>query len=92
VNAGTGLDQGNGTLRLAPTWAALVLRARQADQAAPPRLLRTRRIWDEHGGWPMYSKFFDSDGPLPFHVHHREEHALLVGRTPSRRRTTSHRR
>lgn len=39
-------------------------------------------IWAEHGGWPMYSKFFDNLGPLPFHVHHREEHAVLVGRTP----------
>jgi len=40
------------------------------------------RLWAEHGGWPMYSKFFDNQGPLPFHVHHREEHASLVGRQP----------
>jgi len=41
-----------------------------------------QRIWDEHGGWPMYAKFFDNQGPLPYHVHHREEHARLVGRQP----------
>lgn len=39
------------------------------------------RIWHEHGGWPVYSKFFDNQGRLPFHIHHRQEHADLVGRT-----------
>jgi hypothetical protein len=38
------------------------------------------RTWDEHGDWPMYSKFFDNDGPLPLHVHHRDEDAALVGK------------
>jgi len=37
------------------------------------------RIWDEHGSWPMYSKFFDNMGPLPHHVHHNDEKAALVG-------------
>lgn len=36
-------------------------------------------IWDEHGSWPMYSKFFDNMGPLPHHVHHNDEKAALVG-------------
>lgn len=40
------------------------------------------RLWAEHRGWPMYAKFFDNQGPLPYHVHHREEHARLVGRQP----------
>jgi hypothetical protein len=38
------------------------------------------RIWQEHGRWPMYSKFFDNQEALPFHVHHRDEHAALVGK------------
>jgi hypothetical protein len=38
------------------------------------------RLWREHVGWPVYSKFFDNQGRLPFHVHHRAEHAALVGR------------
>ncbi|HSV72828.1 MAG TPA: hypothetical protein VLH79_03620 [Chthonomonadales bacterium] len=37
------------------------------------------RTWSAHGRWPMYSKFFDNKGPLPHHVHHRDEHAALVG-------------
>lgn len=37
--------------------------------------------WDSHGGWPMYSKFFDNQFPLPFHIHHRDEHAALVKKT-----------
>lgn len=37
-----------------------------------------QRLWDEHGSWPMYSKFFDNQQALPFHVHHRDEHAALV--------------
>ncbi len=36
------------------------------------------RVWDEHGCWPMYSKFFDNQGPLPLHIHHRDEHAANV--------------
>lgn len=37
------------------------------------------RIWGEHGCWPMYSKFYDNMGALPHHVHHRDQHASLVG-------------
>jgi hypothetical protein len=37
------------------------------------------RLWNEYGCWPMYSKFFDNLGPLPHHVHHRDEHAALTG-------------
>jgi hypothetical protein len=37
------------------------------------------RLWQEHGSWPMYSKFFDNMGPLPHHVHHNDEHAKLIG-------------
>lgn len=37
------------------------------------------RIWDEHRDWPVYAKFFDNKGALPHHLHHREEHAKLVG-------------
>ncbi len=39
-----------------------------------------RRLWDEHGRWPMYSKFFDNQQALPFHVHHNDEKAALVGK------------
>ncbi|MBQ0105594.1 MAG: hypothetical protein KBT47_06120 [Armatimonadetes bacterium] len=37
------------------------------------------RLWDEYHGWPVYSKFFDNLGPLPHHIHHRDQHAKLVG-------------
>ncbi|MBS1932516.1 MAG: hypothetical protein JST96_00855, partial [Bacteroidetes bacterium] len=37
------------------------------------------RIWNQYKAWPMYSKFFDNLGPLPHHVHHRDEHAKLTG-------------
>ncbi len=37
------------------------------------------RLWRNHGGWPMYAKFFDNQNPLPHHVHHREEDAAAVG-------------
>jgi hypothetical protein len=36
------------------------------------------RIWKKHGRWPMYAKFFDNQGALPHHVHHRDKHARLV--------------
>lgn len=37
------------------------------------------RIWNQYGCFPVYSKFFDNLGPLPHHIHHRDEHARLVG-------------
>lgn len=37
------------------------------------------RLWDAYQRWPVYSKFFDNKGPLPHHLHHRHEHAELVG-------------
>ncbi|MHC4475402.1 MAG: hypothetical protein ACYTEL_07145 [Planctomycetota bacterium] len=37
------------------------------------------RLWKQYGRWPMYSKFFDNQGPLPHHIHHRDQHAKLTG-------------
>jgi hypothetical protein len=37
------------------------------------------RLWNQYHGWPMFSKFFDNKGALPHHIHHREQHARLVG-------------
>lgn len=37
------------------------------------------RLWADHQGWPMYAQFFDNNSPLPFHVHHTNEMAGLVG-------------
>ncbi|MCX6868051.1 MAG: hypothetical protein NTV46_17920, partial [Verrucomicrobia bacterium] len=37
------------------------------------------RLWQAYGAWPMYSKFFDNQGALPHHIHHRDEHARLTG-------------
>ncbi len=38
-----------------------------------------RAMWDTYGKWPIYSKFFDNRGPLPHHLHQRQEHAAQVG-------------
>jgi hypothetical protein len=38
------------------------------------------RLWSEYRGWPMYSKFFDNQFPLPLHVHHRDQHAAALGK------------
>ncbi len=37
------------------------------------------QIWNERGCWPMYSKFFDNMGAIPFHLHQPEEYARLTG-------------
>lgn len=37
------------------------------------------QIWNDYHAWPIYSKFFDNKGPLPHHLHQKEEHARLVG-------------
>ena len=36
-------------------------------------------LWDDYHAWPMYSKFFDNQGPLPHHLHQMAEHAANVG-------------
>lgn len=36
------------------------------------------RIWNAYKAWPMYSKFFDNMGPLPYHIHHDDAHAVLT--------------
>ena len=36
-------------------------------------------LWVKYKKWPMFSKFFDNMGPLPHHIHHRDEHAKRVG-------------
>ena len=36
-------------------------------------------LWNKYGKWPMFSKFFDNLGPLPHHIHHRDQHAKRVG-------------
>jgi len=35
-------------------------------------------LWASHGGWPMYSKFFDNRDALPLHIHHDDDHAARV--------------
>ncbi len=37
------------------------------------------RIWNKYHGWPVYTKFFDNQDALPFHIHQRDEHAKLTG-------------
>jgi len=36
-------------------------------------------LWNQYECWPMFSKFFDNEEPLPHHIHHRDEHAARVG-------------
>ena len=37
------------------------------------------RLWGKYRAWTIFSKFFDNLGPLPHHIHHREQHAKLGG-------------
>ena len=39
-------------------------------------------LWNKYHAWPAFSKFFDNKGALPFHMHHRAEHAALMGAQP----------
>jgi len=46
--------------------------------AAGPRLIG-KAMWDQYERWPVYSKFFDNMGPIPHHMHQKQEHAELTG-------------
>lgn len=37
-------------------------------------------VMKRHGGWTMYSKYFDNLEPLPHHLHLDDKHAARVGR------------
>jgi hypothetical protein len=52
---------------------------REAIEAEGERLIGPE-LMGQYGGWPVYSKFFDNLGPIPLHLHQREEHARRVGR------------
>jgi hypothetical protein len=50
----------------------------EAVAAEGPRLIG-QKMWDKYKRWPVYSKFFDNEGPIPHHMHHNEDQAKLVG-------------
>ncbi|HEU0138535.1 MAG TPA: hypothetical protein VFQ79_02445 [Bryobacteraceae bacterium] len=37
-------------------------------------------VMSKYGGWNLLCKFFDNLGPIPHHMHQKEEHAKKVGR------------
>ncbi len=37
-------------------------------------------VMQREGGWNLLCKFFDNLGPIPHHMHQKDEHAKLVGR------------
>lgn len=39
-------------------------------------------VMRKYGGLKAFTKFFDYAGPLPLHLHHRQEHAEKVGKDP----------
>jgi len=40
-----------------------------------------QELWDKYGRWPVFSKYFDNEGPLPHHIHHNDEFAARVGQS-----------
>ncbi len=39
-----------------------------------------KKMWDKYQRWPVYSKFFDNQGPIAHHMHQSPEQAKAVGR------------
>lgn len=37
------------------------------------------RLWKKYGEWPVLCKFFDNQNALPFHLHHNDQYAALIG-------------
>lgn len=42
-------------------------------------LILGKEVIEKFGGWMVLTKFFDNQGPIPFHVHLMDEHARKVG-------------
>jgi hypothetical protein len=51
---------------------------KEAVETAGDRLLGAD-VMAREGGWNVLCKFFDNLGPIPHHMHQRDEHAKLVG-------------
>jgi hypothetical protein len=51
---------------------------RDAVEEAGARVIG-KKMFDQYGRWPVYSKFFDNMGPIPHHMHQKAEHAKLTG-------------
>jgi len=73
---GTPADEGLSYARL-PTGQRLLLKA--AVDAAGDLLLGAATM-EREKGWNLLCKFFDNMGPIPHHMHQRDEHAQKVGR------------
>jgi hypothetical protein len=73
---GTPPDEGLSYVRL-PNGQRLLLKA--AIDAAGDLLLG-RETMERESGWNLLCKFFDNMGPIPHHMHQRDEHAQKVGR------------
>ncbi len=52
---------------------------KEAVEAEGVRMLGSA-LWETYHRWPVYSKFFDNQGPIPHHLHQNDEQARLVGR------------
>ena len=74
----TGVNEGLSSIVLEDNGTTQQVLLRHAISELKEELLGDQ-LWKEHQGWPMYSKFFDNNGALPHHIHHRDEHARLVG-------------
>jgi len=74
----TGKDEGLGQVVFADGSQIRQVTLRDAVAALRGALIG-ERLWKEYGKWPMLSKFFDNQGALPHHIHHRDPHAALVG-------------
>ncbi len=51
---------------------------KEAIEIAGYRILG-KEVMEKVGGWMVLCKFFDNQGPIPFHVHLMDEHAKRVG-------------
>ena len=49
----------------------------EAVMAEGPALIG-KKMWEKYKRWPVYSKFFDNEGPIPHHMHHNEDQAALL--------------
>jgi hypothetical protein len=52
---------------------------KEAVEAEGPRMVGLS-MWETYHRWPVYSKVFDNQGPIPHHLHQSGEQAKLVGR------------
>ncbi len=76
---GTPEDEGLSYIFIEQDTGVVKITLKEAIELIGDKILGSEQM-KKHGGWMMFSKFFDNMGPIPHHMHQMDEHAAATGK------------